>query len=132
MMDASTVDMPPLPPLPRLLPLPRFLPVPLPPPPLPPIPAPRTPSSQRRSSGERPTSRLHSTGDKDGFHGRKTKIETKAVHVTSLTKCLRLYGVNKKTIILVGTVLEVKIGPKATALVRRRTVVVTKLDPGGG
>ena len=39
---------------------------------------------------------------------------------------------NKKTIILVGTVLEVEIGPKGTALSRRMTAVVIKLDPGGG
>ena len=46
-MDASTVDMPPPPPLHRLLPIPQILSVPLPTPPLPPIPAPRTPSPQR-------------------------------------------------------------------------------------
>ena len=34
-MDASTVEMPPPPPLPRLLPLPQIIPVPLAPPPLP-------------------------------------------------------------------------------------------------
>ena len=33
---------------------------------------------------------------------------------------------------LVGTVLEVEIGPKATALGRHRTFVVTKFDLGGG
>ena len=32
-MDATTLEMPPLPPLPLLLPLPQILPVPLPPPP---------------------------------------------------------------------------------------------------
>ena len=62
----------------------------------------------------------------------KTKIDTKAVHVTSLAKLLRRYGANKKTIILVGTVLEVEIGPKATALGRRRDFVVKKSDLGGG
>ena len=70
-MDASSVEMPPPPPLPRLLPLPQIIPVPLPPPPLPPIPAPRTPSPQRCSPGERPTTRSHSTGDKSDFYGRK-------------------------------------------------------------
>ena len=50
-MDASTVEMPPPPPLPRLLPLPQILPVPLPLPQLPLIPAPCTPSPQRRSPG---------------------------------------------------------------------------------
>ena len=44
MMDASTVDMPPPPPLHRFIPLPRLLPLPLTPIPLPPIPAPYTPS----------------------------------------------------------------------------------------
>ena len=39
---------------------------------------------------------------------------------------------NKKTRILVGAFLEVEIGPKATALGRRRTFVVAKLDLGGG
>ena len=61
-----------------------------------------------------------------------TNIETKGVHVTSLDECYRCYGANNKTIILVGTVLEVEIGPKATALGRRRTFVVTKFDLGGG
>ena len=42
-MDESTVEMPPPPPLPRLLPLPQNLPVTLPPPPLPPIPDLRNP-----------------------------------------------------------------------------------------
>ena len=32
----------------------------------------------------------------------------------------------------VGTVLEVEIGPKATALGRRRTFVVARFDLGGG
>ena len=35
-----------------------------------------------------------------------------------------------KTRILVDTVLEVEIGPKATALGRRRTFVVAKFDLG--
>ena len=70
-MDASTVEMPSPPTLPLLLPLPQILPVPLPLPPLPLIPAPRTPSPKRRSPGERPTTRSHSTGERDYFHGRK-------------------------------------------------------------
>ena len=51
LVDASTVDMHPHPPLPRLLPLPQIITVPLPPPPSPLIPAPYTPSPQRRSPG---------------------------------------------------------------------------------
>ena len=61
-----------------------------------------------------------------------TKIDTKAVLVTSLAKFPRLYGGNKKTRILVGTVLDVEIGPKATTLVRRRTFAVANFDLGGG
>ena len=57
MMDASTVEMPPPPPLPRLLPLPQNLPVNLPPSPLPPILAPRTPLLHRFPPGERPMTR---------------------------------------------------------------------------
>ena len=45
---------------------------------------------------------------------------------------MRRYGANKKTIILVGTVLEVEIGPKETALGRHRTFVVAGFDLGGG
>ena len=55
-----------------------------------------------------------------------TKIETNVVHVTSLAKCSRRYGANRKTRILVDTFLEVKIEPKATALGRRRTFVVAR------
>ena len=62
----------------------------------------------------------------------RTNIYTKAVHVTSLAECQRRYGANKKTIILVGIVLEVEIGLKWTALGRRRTFVVAKFDLGGG
>ena len=36
-----------------------------------------------------------------------TNIDTKAVHVISLAECLRRYGANKKTRIIVDTVLEV-------------------------
>ena len=61
-----------------------------------------------------------------------TNINTKAVHVTSLAKCSRRYGANKKIIILVGTVLEVEIGLKANALGRRRTFVVAIFYLGGG
>ena len=53
-----------------------------------------------------------------------TNIETKAVNFTSLANFLRRYRVNKKTRIIVGTVLEVEIGPEVTALGRRRTFVV--------
>ena len=35
-----------------------------------------------------------------------TKIETKAVNVTSLDECLKRYGANKKIIILIVTVLK--------------------------
>ena len=61
-----------------------------------------------------------------------TKIEIKALHATSLAKCLRRYKENKKTRILVGTVLEVEIGPNTTALDKCRTFVVAKLDLVGG
>ena len=61
-----------------------------------------------------------------------TKIDTKAVHVTSLAECSRRYGSKKRTIILIGTVLEVEIGPKATVLGRHRTFVVARFDLGGG
>ena len=62
----------------------------------------------------------------------RTNIESKARHVTSLAKCLRRYGANKKTRILVGTILEVEIGPKATALGRHKTFAVARFDLGGG
>ena len=62
----------------------------------------------------------------------RTKTKIKAVHVTSLAKCSRRYGANKKTRLLVGTVLEMKIGPKATALGRRRIFVFTRFYLGGG
>ena len=70
-MDASTVEMPPPPPLPQLLLLPQILPVHLPPPPLPTMSSPRTPSPQHYSPGEIPTTRSHSTGEKSDCHGRK-------------------------------------------------------------
>ena len=54
------------------------------------------------------------------------------MHVNSLAECLRCYGANKKTRILVGTVLEVEIGPKETALGRRMTFFVAKFDLGEG
>ena len=50
-MDESTVEMPPPPPLPQLLSLPQTLPVPLSLPPVPLITAPRTASTQRHYSG---------------------------------------------------------------------------------
>ena len=61
-----------------------------------------------------------------------TKIKTKALHVTSLDEFSGRYGANKKTSILVGTVLEVEIGPKVTSLGRRRAFVVVGFDLGGG
>ena len=61
-----------------------------------------------------------------------TKIETKAVHVTSLVECSRRYGSNKKKIILVGIFLEVEIGPKATVFGRRRNFVAAKFYLSGG
>ena len=64
-MDTSTVEMTPPPPLPL------FITVPLPPLPLPPIQAPHIPSPQRHSPGVRPTTRSHSTGEKDDFHREK-------------------------------------------------------------
>ena len=54
------------------------------------------------------------------------------MHVTSLAECLGRYGGNNKPRIIVGTVLEVEIGTKATTLGRRRTFVVTKFEHGGG
>ena len=60
-----------------------------------------------------------------------TKIDTKAVHVTSLEKRFKRYEVNKNTRILIVTVLEVKIGMKATELSRRRNFVVARFDLGG-
>ena len=60
------------------------------------------------------------------------KTNAKAVHITSLVKCLRRYGANTETKILVGTVLAVEIGTKATALGRIRTLFVTRFDLGGG
>ena len=70
-MDVSTMDMPPPPPIPQLLPLPQFIPVTLPPLAFPPIPAPRIPLPQRRFLGVRPMTRSHSTGEKEYCHGRK-------------------------------------------------------------
>ena len=61
-----------------------------------------------------------------------TKIDTKDVLVTSLAKFSRLYQGNKKTRILVGTVLDVEIGPKANTLVRCRDFVVANFNLGGG
>ena len=62
----------------------------------------------------------------------RTKIDTKAVHINSLSECLRRYIANKKNKILVGTILDVKNGPKATALGRRRNLFVAKFDLNGG
>ena len=70
-MDASTVGMPPPPPLPRFLPLPRYLPVTLTPLTLPPIPAPYPSSPQRCPPGVIPRTRSHSTCDKSDFQGIK-------------------------------------------------------------
>ena len=70
-MDASTVEMHPPPPLTLLLPLPLFLPFPLPLPPLSIIPDSHNPLPHRRSPGERPTTRSHSICEKADCHGRK-------------------------------------------------------------
>ena len=59
------------------------------------------------------------------------RIETKDVFVTSMDECSRSYGANKKTRIIIGTVLEAEIGPKVITPGRRRTFVVEKFDPGG-
>ena len=61
----------------------------------------------------------------------RNKIDTKAVLVTSLEKCSWRYGVNKKTRIPIGAVLEVEIWPKVTTWGRRSTFVVAKFDLGG-
>ena len=45
---------------------------------------------------------------------------------------MRRFVANKKTITIVGTVLEVEIGPKVNTSGRCRTLVVLKYDPGGG
>ena len=71
MMDESTVEMPPPPPIPRLPPLPQIIQGPLPPPPLTLIPAPHTPSPQRSFPRERPITRSHSTVEKANCHKRK-------------------------------------------------------------
>ena len=54
----------------------------------------------------------------------RTNLNTNSVNITSLAECSGRYGVNKKTIIIFGTVLEVEIGPKTTVLGRRRTFIV--------
>ena len=64
-MDASTVEMPPPPPLPR------FIPVPLNPLPLPPIPALLNSSPHRCYPEERPMNRSNSTGEKADCYGRR-------------------------------------------------------------
>ena len=61
-----------------------------------------------------------------------TKVNTKSLHVTSLAEFSRRYGANKKIRILVGTVFEVEIGLKATALGWRRTFVVARFYLGRG
>ena len=52
--------------------------------------------------------------------------------VTSRFECSRHCRANKKTRILISTVLEVEIGPKVTTSGRRRNFVAAKLDLGGG
>ena len=59
-------------------------------------------------------------------------IDTNSMHVTSLAECSRRYGAKNKTRIIVGTVFEVEIGPKATELGRCRTFIVAKFYLGGG
>ena len=54
------------------------------------------------------------------------------MHVTSLANYYRFYGANKKTIIIVGIVLEAEVRQKLTALGKRKTFVVGKFDLGGG
>ena len=60
-----------------------------------------------------------------------TKIDTKDVPVTSLAKCSRCYGANKKTRIFIGTVCEVEIGPNVNTSSRCRAFVVAKFDLSG-
>ena len=62
----------------------------------------------------------------------RTNIEANDVLVTSLDECSRRYGLNNKTRIIVGTVLEVEIGPKVATSGRCRTFGVAKFDLGGG
>ena len=52
--------------------------------------------------------------------------------VTSLAECLRRYRANKKTRIIVDTVVEVEIGSKATIFGRCRHFVVVRFDLGRG
>ena len=83
-MDASTTDMPPPPPLPRLIPLPQILPFPLPPTPLPLIPAPCTPSPHSLYPGEIPTTRSHSKGEKADCCGRNVLRTIMLLNKTSM------------------------------------------------
>ena len=68
----------------------------------------------------------------DPHYTIRTKIETKYVHVASLEECLWRYKANNKTRIIVGTIFDVEIGTKATALGRHRTFIFEKFDLGGG
>ena len=61
-----------------------------------------------------------------------TNVDTKVVLVTSLAECSKRYRDKKKTIIIIGTVLDVEICPKVTTLGRRRNVLIEKIDLGGG
>ena len=64
------------------------------------------------------------------YHRNQDQDQGRVFHFTGrLAKALRS---KQETKILVGTVLEVEIGPKATALGRRRTFVVARFDLGGG
>ena len=61
-----------------------------------------------------------------------TKIKDMDVLVTSLSEFSRRYGVNKKTMIIVVSVLEVEIYPEETTLGRCRSFAMEKFDLGGG
>ena len=82
--------------------------------------------------GEKEAKKTLMMAPTDPCYTTGTKIDTNDAHVTLLAKCSRRYGANKKTRIIVGTFLEAEIGPKATALDRRRNVVVAKFELGGG
>ena len=70
-MYASTLDMPPTPPLPIFIPFLLFLTLPISPPPLPLIPAPYNPSPLSRFPGVITLTMSHSIGEKADCHGKK-------------------------------------------------------------
>ena len=88
--------------------------------------------SKKGEKGRKRDKKTHVMAPTDPRYTIRTNINTKAVHVTSLAGLLRRYGANNINRILFGTSLKVKIGPKATALDRRRNFFVAIFDLGGG